>query len=144
MLIVTPADPLIAPDVERVASRGPRTIPTGLLRGARRQCPNCGRGSLFKGYLAVQPVCAVCGNDNGRYPADDGPAYFTILLIGHLVVAPMLALSVIKSWSPWSMLAVAMPIVIGATLAALPFIKGAWIGVLWATTDPKEPVVEPA
>jgi uncharacterized protein (DUF983 family) len=109
------------------------SILMGLKRGARRKCPNCSQGRLFDGYLKVRSVCEACGNRNGRYPADDGPAYFTILLVGHLVVAPLFALSVVESWSPLLMLALALPLVGAVTLAALPFIKGAWIGVLWAT-----------
>jgi len=108
-----------------------RSLLTGLKRGLMRRCPSCGIGKLFAGYLKVERVCAHCGNDNGRYPADDGPAYFTILLIGHLVIAPGLALTVIESWSPYALLAVALPLVGGLTLAALPVIKGGWIGVLW-------------
>jgi len=110
----------------------PKSIVTGLKRGVRRHCPNCAEGHLFDGYLKVRPTCEVCGNDNGRYPADDGPAYFTIFVVGHLVVAPLLALSVIKAWSPFLLLAFALPIVAVAALALLPFIKGAWIGLLWA------------
>jgi len=113
-------------------THAPKSILTGLKRGVRRHCPNCAEGHLFDGYLKVRPVCEACGNDNARYPADDGPAYFTIFVVGHLVVAPLLALSVIKSWSPFLLLAFALPIVAAAALALLPFIKGAWIGLLWA------------
>ncbi len=119
------------PRAERRAPDAPRTILTGLKRGVRRRCPNCGEGPLFAGYLKVEPVCPRCGNDNGCYPADDGPAYFTIFLIGHLVIAPGLALTVLRGWSPLGLLAVGLPTVATLTLAALPFIKGAWIGVLW-------------
>ncbi len=113
-------------------------ILTGLKRGGRRRCPNCAKGRLFDGYLQVQRSCEVCANDNGRYPADDGPAYFTIFIVGHLVIAPLLALSVIESLSPFLILAFAIPLVTLLTLALLPFIKGAWIGVLWATTGAPE------
>ncbi len=75
----------------------------------------------------------MCGNDNGRYPADDGPAYFTILIVGHIVIAPLLAMSVIESLSPAIIAAVGLPLVGGVTLAILPFAKGGWIGVLWGS-----------
>ncbi len=113
----------------------PRTALTGLRRGCQRNCPNCGQGRLFTSYLKVQPICEVCANANGRYPADDGPAYFTILLIGHLVVAPLLALSFLWSLPPAMIALIGLPVVAAATLAALPFIKGGWIGVLWGTTS---------
>jgi len=102
-------------------------------RGLRRRCPNCGKGALFADYLTVAAECSECGHANGRYRADDGPAYFTILLVGHLVVAPLLALSFIASMSPFLIIALGLPVTGVATLAALPFIKGGWIGVLWGT-----------
>ena len=103
-----------------------------MTRGFVGRCPNCGEGKLFYRYLKVSPACPACGHDLDQYPSDDGPAYFTIFVVGHLVVAPLLALSVIKSWSPFLLLAFALPIVAAAALALLPFIKGAWIGLLWA------------
>ena len=115
------------------ATDAARSVPTGMKRGVRRHCPNCGEGKLFDGYLKVAPVCNACGHANGLYRADDGPAYFTILLVGHLVVGPLLALSFIASMSPFLIIALGLPLTAGATLASLPFIKGAWIGVLWGT-----------
>ena len=105
---------------------------TGLLRGAARRCPNCGEGALFRGYLKVDPTCGSCGQDNGAYRADDGPAYFTILIVGHLVVAPLLCLSFVWTWPAAGALAVTLPIVALATLGLLPIVKGGFIGVQWA------------
>jgi uncharacterized protein (DUF983 family) len=61
----------------------------GLSRGFRRRCPQCGQGPLPRRYLKVVSPCPVCGHDNGQYPADDAPPYFTILIVGHIAVAPM-------------------------------------------------------
>jgi uncharacterized protein (DUF983 family) len=134
-LIPAVALPVISPRPDAAA----KTFLTGLKRGFRRHCPNCDQGHLFDGYLTVRPTCEVCGNDNSQYRADDGPAYFTILIVGHVVVAPLFALSVVGAWSPWMLLALGLPLVAAATLAFLPFIKGGWIGVLWATTTVDEP-----
>lgn len=109
-----------------------RSVWEGLLRGLRRKCPNCGEGGLFAGYLAVDPTCAGCGHDNGRYRPDDGPAYVTILLVGHIIVAPMLCFSVIWEADPMIVAPIALAAVGGATLALLPFIKGGFIGLMWA------------
>ena len=105
---------------------------TGFLRGATRRCPNCGEGALFRGYLKVDPTCKSCGHDNGAYRADDGPAYFTILIVGHLVVAPLLCLSFVWTWPVAWALAVTLPIVALATLVLLPIVKGGFIGAQWA------------
>jgi uncharacterized protein (DUF983 family) len=82
----------------------------------------------------VEPRCPSCAHQNGRYRPDDGPAYFTILIVGHVVIGPLFALSIAGSWSPFLLLALGLPLVAGATLAGLPFIKGGWIGVLWASS----------
>ena len=112
-----------------------------LFRGVRRRCPSCGEGALFAGYLKVEPVCAACGHDNGRYPADDAPPYFTILLVGHLVVAPMLLFPFIWKWPPLVVMAITLPILVVVTLALLPRVKGAVIGAQCAIGGGEDPGV---
>jgi len=57
--------------------------------GLRRRCPSCGTGPLFDGYLTVRDSCPDCGEDLTPQRADDGPAYLTLLIVGHLM-APLL------------------------------------------------------
>jgi uncharacterized protein (DUF983 family) len=101
-------------------------------RGLRGHCPRCGEGALFYRYLKVSPDCPSCGHDLDQYPSDDGPAYFTILLVGHVVVLPLLLFPIIWTASP----AVIVPVVLiplgGLTLGVLPRVKGAVIGLLYA------------
>jgi uncharacterized protein (DUF983 family) len=104
----------------------------GLARGFRRRCPQCGEGALFRGYLKVQPVCAVCGHDNGQYKADDAPPYFTILIVGHLVVGPLLAFPFIWRAPLWLVLGTTLPALLALTLLLLPRVKGAVVGFHWA------------
>jgi uncharacterized protein (DUF983 family) len=120
-----------------------RSFIQALARGACRRCPECGQGRLFQGYLKVQPVCEDCGHENGRYRADDAPPYFTILIVGHLVIAPMLAFPFIWRWSVWHVLALTMPVLAGMTLLVLPLVKGAVIGAHWAVEPRAAEDVEP-
>ncbi len=108
----------------------------GLARGFRRRCPNCGEGRLFKGYLAVQPRCVACGHDNAQYRADDAAPYFTILVIGHLVIGPLLVFPFILTAPIGLVLGTTLPALAVVTLALLPVIKGAVIGGLWAVRAP--------
>jgi uncharacterized protein (DUF983 family) len=110
-----------------------RSIKTGLLRGMSGRCPDCGAGKLFGGYLKVNRTCSSCGHATGEYRADDGPAYFTILLIGHLVIAPMLAFEFIRTLDPMLLLGITLPTLLLMTLLLLRVAKGGMIGVLWAT-----------
>ena len=112
----------------------PRPYLRSLLRGLAERCPHCGKAKLFYRYLKVEPVCQTCGHDLDRYPADDGPAYFTILLVGHLIIIPLLILfaPLIWKWPAWVIVPAAVIPVAVITLLALPRIKGAVIGVLYA------------
>jgi len=103
----------------------------GLARGLSLRCPECGRGPLLRRYLKVASPCAVCGHDNAQYPSD-APPYFTILIIGHLVVVPMVIAPFIWTWPAWAVLSLTVPLVTAMTLALLPRVKGGVIGVQWA------------
>jgi uncharacterized protein (DUF983 family) len=99
-------------------------------RGLTRHCPNCGEGKIFSGYLSVQEHCAVCGNNNEQYPADDAAPYFTIFITGHILI-PLVLISN-QYWETSTELAVFLPLTLVLTLALLPFIKGGVIGVEYA------------
>jgi len=108
------------------------TMRDAVLRALVGRCPCCGKGKLFRAYLKVVDACAVCGHDLSAYRADDGPAYFTILIVGHLVVAPLLFIPFV--WQ--GPIAVVLPLtlipVAAITLALLPRVKGAFVGLLFA------------
>jgi uncharacterized protein (DUF983 family) len=113
-------------------------------RGFAHRCPACGEGRLYRKYLKVVDACAACGHELGQYRADDGPAYFTILLVGHLVVAPMLAVSLIWKASVWIILPLVLSLLLLVTLTVLPRVKGVLIGLLYAlgTTGEHAPGAE--
>ncbi len=117
------------PDANR---RSPPNLLTGLRRGASRHCPACGEGRLFSGYLAVQPTCEVCGNDNEQYPSDDFAPYVTIFLVLHLMVPLLFAADREWEMTVWFEGLWAIPVFLVATMALLPFAKGAVIGFAWA------------
>lgn len=103
-----------------------------MARGFVGRCPSCGQGALFWRYLKVNPRCPACGHDLDRYPSDDGPAYFTILIAGHLVVVPLLLFPVIWQ-SPLIYVLPGTLIPLAALiLLLLPRVKGAVIGLLYA------------
>ena len=103
-----------------------------MARGLRGRCPRCAEGQLFFRYLKISPECGVCGHNLDQYPSDDGPAYFTILLVGHIIVLPLLLFPFI--WR--SPVAIVVPAVLiplaGLTLLILPRVKGAVVGLLYA------------
>src|SRR5436190_7096182 len=101
-------------------------------RGLAHHCPNCGKGRLYGRYLKAEPVCATCGHELDLYPADDGPAYLTILLIGHLIVGPSLFFPIVWESPPQYSLPILLGALLVITLLTLPRIKGGWIGLMYA------------
>ena len=63
-----------------------RDVLSSVFRGACARCPNCGRGRLFRAYLKPVETCAECHESLKHIRADDGPAWLTILVVGHIVV----------------------------------------------------------
>lgn len=100
--------------------------------GWRRCCPRCGKGRLFAGYLRVAETCPTCGETLSHHRADDGPAYLTILIVGHLM-APLL-LFVWSEWRPDPLtLALAFSAgTVALSLWLLPRLKGVIVAVQWA------------
>ena len=69
----------------------PRDSWSAMLRGWRGRCPNCGEGRMFRAFLKVADHCPACGEALHHQRADDAPAYFVILIVGHIVVPLVLA-----------------------------------------------------
>ncbi|WP_135448825.1 MULTISPECIES: DUF983 domain-containing protein [Tabrizicola] len=109
-----------------------RPVRTALLRGWRRRCPKCGAGPMLRGYLTVRDTCPVCGEALHHHRADDGPAYLTILIVGHLM-APLLMV-VFTTWRPEPLTLAAIFTVgtVALSLYLLPRLKGAMVALQWA------------
>jgi len=109
-----------------------RPLKPALWRGWRRRCPNCGEGAVLHSYLKVHDTCAHCGEDLHHHRADDGPAYLTILLVGHLM-APLLLL-VFEIYRPEPMVLFSIFAVgcLSLSLYLLPRLKGAIVAFQWA------------
>lgn len=103
-----------------------------LKRGFLRRCPRCGAPHIFAGYLKLKPRCANCDLDPNVYRADDGPAYFTILIVGHVIMLGLVAMETTVAPAIWVEAAIWLPLTLGMTLGLLPLIKGAMVGAQWA------------
>ena len=109
-----------------------RPVKPAMLRGWRRRCPKCGAGPMFRGYLKVRDACPVCGQELHHHRADDGPAYLTILIVGHLL-APALMFTFVK-FRPEPMVMITGFTIgtVALSLYLLPRLKGALVGLQWA------------
>ncbi len=103
-----------------------------LRRGWQRRCPNCGAGPMMSSYLKVRDTCPVCGEALHHHRADDGPAYLTILIVGH-VMAPLLLFSFTR-WRPEPLVLASVFTVgtVALSLFLLPRLKGALVALQWS------------
>ena len=99
-------------------------------RDAAGTCPACGQAPLFRRFLKVEPVCANCSAPLGLARADDAPPYFTIIIVGHIIVPAMLIVE--KAWMPdlWIQAAIWVPLSMAMVIGLLQPIKGATVGVM--------------
>jgi uncharacterized protein (DUF983 family) len=86
---------------------------------------------LFANYLKQVEQCTVCGEALGHIRADDGPAWLTILLVGHILAPFFLGILPNVYWPDWVVISVAMALTLVLTLTILPRAKGFFIGVIW-------------
>jgi uncharacterized protein (DUF983 family) len=109
-----------------------RPLFPAMLRGWRRRCPSCGAGPLFNGYLRVRDSCPVCNEAFHHQRADDGPAYLTILIVGHLMAPALLAAYVAWRPDPLVLAAFFASGTVALSLYLLPRLKGVMIAIQWA------------
>ncbi|NCQ25400.1 MAG: hypothetical protein COW54_10950 [Rhodobacteraceae bacterium CG17_big_fil_post_rev_8_21_14_2_50_63_15] len=109
-----------------------RALWPALRRGFSGKCPNCGSGPILKGYLTVRDTCPVCREDFSHHRADDGPAYLTILIVGH-IMAPLL-LIVFETFRPEPLVLFTIFAIgtVALSLYLLPRLKGAIVAFQWA------------
>ena len=110
---------------------GPFQLIRAMRHGFRRRCPKCGRGPLFRGYLALWPACDNCGMETGEIYTADAAPYFTILVVGHIVV-PLLLFSEQTAAPPmWLQFTLWPGLALLLTFWFLPRIKGCIMGLMW-------------
>ncbi|MEQ9673980.1 MAG: DUF983 domain-containing protein [Roseovarius indicus] len=117
---------------EKSISTDTRDLWPAVRRGFRRKCPICGSGPMMTGYLKVRDTCTDCREDLSHHRADDGPAYLTILIVGHLM-APLLHVSfTMFRPEPLVLFTIFAIGCVTLSLYLLPRLKGAVVGFQWA------------
>jgi uncharacterized protein (DUF983 family) len=109
-----------------------RPVGVALRRGWRCRCPNCGSGPILRSYLTVRDNCPVCAEELHHHRADDGPAYMTILIVGHLM-APLILWAFVKYRPEPLVLATVFSVgTVALSLFLLPRMKGMVVAMQWA------------
>ena len=105
-------------------------------RGFYKVCPICGEKPLFSSYIKLVEKCKKCKTDFTRYSTDDGPAYCTIFIVGHIVIPLILLTEGLKSPPPILFQLIFWPLMtIFISVLLLPRIKGAFLALQISVKD---------
>jgi uncharacterized protein (DUF983 family) len=97
------------------------------------KCPACGQGKLYQSYLKQVVACDACGEKYGDIRADDGPAWLTMFIVGH-IVAPLIVMAMMLTEIPdWQLMIGFVVLALGLCLAILPSAKAIFITFIWRT-----------
>ena len=80
----------------------------------------------------MNDACSNCGQELFHHRADDGPAYLTILLVGHLMAPAMHVTFVQFRPEPLTLFAIFAIGCLALSLYLLPRLKGVIIAYQWA------------
>ncbi len=110
-----------------------RELGLALRRGFLGRCPNCGVGRLFRAYLKVADCCPVCSEELYHQRTDDAAPYVTMVVVGHVIVAGVVAAEELWPHSSIWLAGIAwIWLTIVLSLLLLPRVKGALVGYQWA------------
>ena len=102
-------------------------------RGFRRLCPRCGQGRMFSGYLSVRETCEACQMAFEPLRSDDAPPYFTLFIVGHLVISLYLLLWPYMPYPDWVHALIWCSLTLVLSLVMLPFVKGGTMAISFST-----------
>ncbi len=109
-----------------------------LRRALRLKCPRCGEGALLHHFLKTVDHCNHCGEKIGHIRADDGPAWLTILIVGHIIV-PFILMMVENQWLSYGgQILASLTLATICTAIIFPFSKSLFVSILWSQEQNKE------
>jgi uncharacterized protein (DUF983 family) len=97
--------------------------------GLSGRCPRCGKGLLFKGFIALAPCCEACGLDYSFADSGDGPAVFIALIGGFIVLGAALWTEIVYEPPLWLHMVLFLPLTIIVCLGLLRPFKGVLIAL---------------
>jgi uncharacterized protein (DUF983 family) len=93
--------------------------PSPFRAGLSCRCPRCGKGRLYRGFLALAQRCEACGLDYSAADSGDGPAVFLILIVGAIVVFAALMVEILVMPPYWVHALLWPPLILGLSLGLL-------------------------
>ena len=94
-------------------------------------CPHCGQAKFFKSYLKQVDSCPACGEDYAHIRADDGPAWLTILIVGHIIGPILLTVVPNSTWPDWVHMLLWPLLSLLVAMLVLPRAKMLFLAIIW-------------
>jgi uncharacterized protein (DUF983 family) len=114
---------------EQDAERHP-TLVRAFFRACRLHCPRCGRGGLFRGWLAMRAACADCGLKFQREPGYFlGSIYFNYGITALLVTAAYLTLFLTTTIRPAVLMGVLLAFCLVFPLWFFRYARSLWLAM---------------
>lgn len=88
---------------------------------------------MFAGYLSVRESCESCGMPFEPLRSDDAPPYFTLFIVGHLVISLYLLLWPYMPFPDWVHALIWCGLTLVLSLVLLPFVKGGVMAIIFQT-----------
>ena len=87
---------------------------------------------MFRSYLKTVDACDNCGEELHHHRADDAPPYFTIMIVGHLIIPVVLSIEMAYQPPMTLQFAFWLPVALILSAVTLGPVKGALVGLQWA------------
>lgn len=119
-------------DTDLLPTSKERSVWHSMRNGLRCRCPRCNRGKIFGKYLKIKDSCSHCGQEFYHHRADDFPPYITITIVGHIILSAATSVQIIYGPPMWVHMLLWLPLILFMSLAMLPPVKAALVGIQWA------------
>ncbi|MCI5049393.1 MAG: DUF983 domain-containing protein [Rickettsiales bacterium] len=86
-------------------------------------CPRCGEKTLYKNLLSLADECSSCGLNFSDHDSGDGPAFFTITILGFVITGGALFLEIFYRTEYWIQALIWPPVMMVLTPLCLRFFK---------------------
>lgn len=97
-----------------------------LKSGWQGLCPECGKGHMFRSWLQLAKQCDHCGLDYKFASPDDGPAFFSQMIVAFPFTFLILWLEIAYDPPIWIHLVFSIPVMVIGCVLPLRAIKG-WL-----------------
>jgi uncharacterized protein (DUF983 family) len=113
-----------------------RWLYTLLWLGARKRCPKCGQGQMFRSYIQIHTHCPACEVKLQPYAGDSLGVYAVCYFVTILITAVGMGLAylLLPGLSPYGYLGLFAVLSGGVLFGLYPNMKGLWVAFVYLLT----------